>query len=87
MIRFDAGLVANRLRLLAEIKPLAWESYLIRRKAGLEPDLNIDFSEPVPETQLALLNSIFDIDAKVFFTVSNEELQEHSEVFLRPEED
>jgi len=87
MISFDAGIVANRMQLLAKIKPLAWESYLVRREAGLEADLNIDFSRPVKETQLAVLNSIFDIDAKILFTVLDEELQAHPEIFLRTEED
>ncbi len=85
-VTFDAGVVANRLQLLAQIKPLAWESYLIRRKVGQEAALNIDFSKPVPFTQLSVLNSIFDINAATFFTVSDEELQTNSEVFLRPEE-
>ena len=84
---FDVGIVANRMRLLMQIKPLAWQSYAVRREAGREVDLNIDFSKPVSRTQLATFGSIFDIDAFLFFSVSDEELQANSQLFLRPEED
>ncbi len=87
VITFDAGVVANRMRLLQAVKPLAWQSYLMRRESGQEECLNIDFSKPVSRAQLSVFNSIFDIDAAVLFTVSDEELQTNPEVFLRPEED
>lgn len=86
-ITFDAGVVANRMQLLMQIKPLAWQSYLMRREAGKEIDLNIDFSQPVSRTQLATFGNMFDIDAFLFFSVRDEELQANPELFLRPEED
>jgi hypothetical protein len=87
MVTFNPGVVANRMELLAQIKPMAFETYMMQRRAGVEPGVLIDFSKPVSRERLSVLNSIFNIDAAIFFTVSDEELQNNQEMFLRPEED
>jgi len=84
-IMFDATTVANRMKLLEETKPLAWQTYMVRL-AMKDPQLMIDFTKPVPESALVVLNSIFDIDSVIFFTVDDEEIENNPEIFLRPEE-
>lgn len=84
MISFDTAVVADRMKLLETTKPIAWRTYMVRL-AAQEPAVMIDFMKPVSETDLLELNRMFDIDAAIFFTVSDEEIQNNPEIFLRPE--
>lgn len=86
-ITFDPGVVANRMELLAQVKPMAYETYMLQRAAGIDPDAMVDFSKPVPRAQLAFLNRIFDIDAVDFFTATDEDFVNIIALRLRPEED
>jgi len=85
MISLDTVKVANRMKLLESTKPLAWRTYMVLL-AAKDPKVMIDFTKPASEIALLELNRIFDIDAAVFFTVSDEEIIDNFEVFLRPEQ-
>lgn len=83
---FDPERVKDRLSLLEKVKSMAYKTYLIKLAEG-DNEFCIDFTRPVSGSQLLSLNRLFDIDASVLFSVSDEELRDNVELFLRPEED